>query len=214
MSAETLLIPFCKMPNVGAAAASAILNAGPKHPVAHVPWRTYSYQPSVFFSLAHSGDCLLLKYFVTEQNIRATVTQVNGPVWEDSCVECFLAFDETGYYNFEFNCIGTALVGFGRAKSNRQLLPESLVKTLLFQAQLRNTADGEIQWELTVVIPLAVFLYHPLSSLHGRSCRVNFFKCGDRLPKPHYLSWKNIVCEEPDFHRPEAFGAAQFGAET
>jgi len=41
------------------------------------------------------------------------------------------------------------------------------------------------------------------------SMMANFYKCGDGLSKPHYLSWKPIVAEKPDFHRPEFFSTIE-----
>ena len=42
--------------------------------------------------------------------ILQTAQENNSPVWEDSCVEFFVQIPgEKYYYNFEFNCIGTAL---------------------------------------------------------------------------------------------------------
>jgi hypothetical protein len=38
----------------------------------------------------------------------------------------------------------------------------------------------------------------------------NFYKCGDELPTPHFLSWNPIEWKEPSFHRPEQFGKLIF----
>ena len=32
--------------------------------------------------------------------------------------------------------------------------------------------------------------------------KANFYKCGDKLPVPHFLSWKPINVPAPDFHLP------------
>lgn len=47
-------------------------------------------------------------------------------------------------------------------------------------------------------------------SSNGQNAGVNFYKCGDDLPKPHYLCWNPIKSETPDFHLPEFFGNAIF----
>ncbi|MGH2565575.1 MAG: carbohydrate-binding family 9-like protein, partial [Ginsengibacter sp.] len=41
-------------------------------------------------------------------------------------------------------------------------------------------------------------------------CKVNFYKCGDKLPKPHFLTWNTVETEDPDFHAPEYFGSMEF----
>ena len=43
------------------------------------------------------------------------------------------------------------------------------------------------------------FLSMPLPGLDGMSIRANFYKCGDELQKPHFLSWNPIKIEKPDF---------------
>jgi hypothetical protein len=57
-------------------------------------------------------------------------------------------------------------------------------------------------WELALVIPASTFGLETFSGLHARG---NFYKCGDRLPVPHYVSWAPIATPKPDFHRPEYF---------
>ena len=38
----------------------------------------------------------------------------------------------------------------------------------------------------------------------------NFYKCGDMLSKPHFLSWNPIDTPSPDFHVPASFGLLTF----
>ena len=55
---------------------------------------------------------------------------------------------------------------------------------------------------LALDIPASTF---GLETFAGLQARGNFYKCGDRLPVPHYLSWAPIGTPKPDFHRPEYF---------
>lgn len=57
---------------------------------------------------------ILLEYTVAEDYIRAMAKEDNGPVWEDSCVEMFITFDNLNYYNIECNCCGKVLLACGR----------------------------------------------------------------------------------------------------
>ncbi len=188
---------------------SLFLNNLEKHSLEFTPWPVYPYKPKVRFSIAYSANSILLKYYVEEEFIKASAGNINGYVWEDSCVEFFINFDGKAYYNLEFNCIGTPLVGYGTNKSDRELLPEAIIKEVRFQSSIRNSGDL-VHWELTVVIPLKLFIHHQLTSLAGKGCRVNFYKCGDALPEPHFLSWSDIQSGEPNFHLPEFFGGALF----
>lgn len=191
---------------------SSILDQGECYVIERTPWALFSYKPQVSFSIAHTDDCIFLKYYVKEKAIRIVHYEDNSPVHEDSCVEFFVAFDgDQQYYNLEFNCAGTCLVGHGK-NSDRRVIEKEMIHKIRRQSVIQTVTDQEnnINWELTLVIPLAIFVDHPISNLKGQRCRVNFYKCGDLLPEPHFLAWKNIDSESPNFHLPEFFGAMHF----
>jgi Carbohydrate-binding family 9 len=178
----------------------------------YAPWNdTYPYKPVVSFSIAYSQSAIYIKFNVEERSVRAATTEINGPVWEDSCVEFFISFDGKYYYNFEFNCTGTALVGYGSSKTERRLLPAPLIQTIGTYCLIRNKSGDENKyWELTLHIPMQVFLHSSIDSLKGRQCLANFYKCGDLLPEPHFICWKNVDSAEPNFHLLHCFGILDF----
>lgn len=188
-----------------------VLNALSKQSIAEVPWKTFPYKPAVQFVMAYQDGYLFLKYYVAEKAIRAVANQVNGKVWEDSCVEFFISFDDAAYYNLEFNCIGTTLVGFGPSKTERNKLPAPIVEQITTRAAItRQQGHKAVQWELTIVIPFTSFIHHQPLTLSGRQCRANFYKCGDLLPDPHFIAWSGINTTEPNFHVPASFGHLHF----
>lgn len=191
---------------------SFLLDSVHRNVLNQVPWPQYNYLPCVHFAIAYGTDCIFLKYYINEKFIRAAHGAVNTAVYKDTCVEFFISFeDEKAYYNFEFNCIGAMLVGNGETKANRALLPELLISQIKYQSVINNDQPGtDVHWELTVVIPFTLFCYHKLYALDGKKCRVNFYKCGDNLPTPHFITWSNITWPEPNFHLPEFFGTLQF----
>lgn len=191
---------------------SFFLDSAKRNSLNQTPWAGYDYLPEVDFAIAYGRDGVFLKYYVNEKSVRAVNSNINGAVWEDSCVEFFISFEnESAYYNFEFNCIGTALVGFGESKSDRALLPDALISQLKYQSVINNEQPGgDIHWELTIAIPFTLFCHHQLNELKGKKCRANFYKCGDLLPMPHFVSWSNIQAPEPNFHLPEFFGSLLF----
>jgi hypothetical protein len=194
-------------------AIAAMLSNVEKQQLSYAPWfDRYPYKPEVQFAIAYGPDSLFLQYAVKEKVIQAAHGIINAPVYQDSCVEFFLGFDEGDtYYNFEFNPIGTVLAGFGKGRANRELLPEAVLDKISFQAVIvKEKSESLVKWQLTVSIPFQVFLFHPLTSLQGQKCRANFYKCGDHLPQPHFLSWSAIQSDEPDFHLPQFFGALLF----
>ena len=75
-----------------------------------------------------------------------------------------------------------------------------------FGARAEQTA-----WELALVIPATVFSKYPICLEEGGRLRANFYKCGDDLPVPHFVSWNPITTEKPNFHRPECFGELVLG---
>lgn len=188
-----------------------LLDTLEKQPLQFAPWPEFAAMSKVSFTIAHDESNIFLKYFVEEKYIRAENILPNSPVYEDSCVEFFISFDEgANYYNFEFNCIGTALVGYGPAKENRQLLDTNLIDNLKTKSTINSESGKGAKWELTIIIPLSTFVNNIISELKNLSCRANFYKCGDLLPEPHFISWSNIKAETPNFHLPEFFGRLVF----
>ena len=207
-----LEIPYLDSPD-NAQAVSTALDEQPQQALNNAPWAAaYPYKPEVFFAIAHGDSAVYLKFYVSENATQALHTRINEPVYKDSCVEFFVAFDnEDNYYNFEFNCAGNCLVGFGAGRDNRTLLPVNIIKQIKTETSMvTQDTDAPITWQLTVVIPFEAFHYHHIISLENQTCRANFYKCGDDLPQPHFLSWNNIETTQPDFHRPEFFGKVVF----
>ncbi|MBO6237358.1 MAG: hypothetical protein J6N50_01050, partial [Bacteroidales bacterium] len=85
-------------------------------------------------------------------------------------------------------------------------LPEPLLqgirRTSTLGADPFGLREGPCSWEVRLDIPAAVFGLETFDGLHARG---NFYKCGDGLPVPHYLSWAPVGTPRPDFHRPEFF---------
>lgn len=205
-----------KVPKPGLRDVAKKMNeACKKHSIDVTSWKEYDYKPEVKFSIAHNDKEIYLKYFVREKYLRALNTKSNSSVWEDSCVEFFVSPADDGiYYNFEFNCIGTGLIGSGTSRSDHAFLNTRLMDKIRRFPTLESgpfkEKKGDFYWELTITIPVEVFIKHDIRTLGGRKFRANFYKCGDKLTEPHFLSWKKIETEKPDFHRPEYFGVIVF----
>ena len=191
---------------------TAIFSKYKANKIAFEPWPGDGIKPDVNFKIAYGDDAIFLKFCVAEQYYRAFYKQVNDPVYKDCCVEFFIGFGGDGaYYNFEFNAIGTALVGYGTGKE-RELIDPALVRQIKYYPvnKLQFGANLPFYWELVLVIPFAVFSRHRIVSLKGAHCFGNFFKCGNDLPHSHYLCWNNIIADNPEFHLPEYFGKLIF----
>ncbi len=188
-------------------------------PIAHANWSNeFPYCPDVQFRIAYNNLSLFLHYKVTEDSIRAKYGEDNGSVWLDSCVEFFCMPEEDDiYYNFECNCIGTILVGVGKDRDHRERAnAETLGSIQRWSSLGRKTIEetqGPITWEVALIIPFSAFFKHRIRSLQGKQLKVNFYKCGDELQKPHFLSWNHIKLDKPNFHCPEFFGCVNFVSE-
>lgn len=180
-----------------------------------VNWEKFSYKPEVTFKIAHAETEIYLQFQVSERYIRARHLVDNDNVWTDSCVEFFISpQDDSGYYNMEFNCIGTTLIGFGYNKTERERGGIEITGKVRRRPSLGGQAiehrEGEFSWDLTLIIPVSCFFKHQIQSLSGLNARVNFYKCGDELKESHYLSWNPIEFERPNFHLPQYFGSVYF----
>ena len=172
-------------------------------------------QVSAAFSIRHDNSSIYLYYRVEEPQVRAINKGFNSSVWEDSCVEFFIAFDgEKGYYNFEINAIGTLLGAYGPDRHQREWLSEDDLVQVRTSPSLGRmpieNLDEHTTWTLEVNIPVRVLKFSQIDDLAGRDAHCNFYKCGDKLKQPHFLSWKQVILPTPDFHQPRFFGQLSF----
>lgn len=179
------------------------------HHIAHNGWSDdYPYTPKVKFKIAHSDEHVILLYNVEENYIRAKSMQHNEEIWKDSCVEFFVSFDaQRTYYNIEFNALGAGLIGYGSSeKDSRARLNSSLVSTVQTFSQITNLGESK-KWEIILFIPKDLF---EVKIFSRQVFHANFYKCGDELPEPHFLSWNPVASPKPNFHLPQFFGEIQF----
>lgn len=209
---KTLNVPFLEESDSFKELDSGLLSI-PANKIDQVSWPTYSYLPDVSFKIAYTQKNVVLEYSVKEKHLKAIYLKSNDPVYKDSCVEFFISFDKLHYYNFEFNSLGTALVGYGTADRNsRERLPSELIERIITRSVV-NTGKkkGEDnEWTLQLQIPFALFYNDAIKSLKGVRATANFYKCGDDLPEPHFVSWNKIEAIKPNFHLPQYFGEIEF----
>jgi len=173
----------------------------------HVCWPAeFPYKPSVKLMLAHTSESILVRFDVCEDNAKAVTTESNGPVWEDSCVEFFVKVPgDTHYFNFETNCIGVGLAARRTGRSDASHFSEEQMSRIIHRSSLPLQPidqHGDCKWSIELEVPF--------SSLGIEACpeylEANFYKCGDKTEKTHFLSWNPVLTPTPDFHRPEYFG--------
>ena len=178
-------------------------------------WEEFPYRPEVTVQIAYNENELFLQYHVSEQSVKAEITKSNGRVWTDSCVEFFLSPEgNDDYYNLEMNCIGTALLGFRKKGEEAIHATGEQISTIRRISSLGDLPFPEnkklTEWTITMAIPWNVFFKHNLNPVSGKKMRGNFYKCGDELSVPHFISWTKIKTEKPSFHEPAFFGGLEF----
>ena len=179
-----------------------------------INWPQYDYAPKVKLLLGYGNKELYLKFIVDDKYFVARNTETNQNIYEDSCVEFFVAPSDDGYYNFEINAIGACLMGFGPSKEERPRVNPKIVSKIRrlpsFGKKAQEEEIRDVLWNIVIAVPLSVFFKHQIKDLSGCQFKTNFYKCGNLLSVPHYLSWNPIKTEKPNFHKPEYFGTMVF----
>ena len=184
------------------------------NPIDNVCWaEDYPYAPKVKFRIAHTGNFILINYRVVEKAVRAVAETDNGNVWEDSCCEFFFSPSaDNMYYNIESNCAGKILFASGNTRHDRKRYPLDFVSKIDRWSSLGDGVFDERSisepWEMCLAIPVSMF--EGVGQLSGMTSHANFYKCGDKLSTPHFLSWNLVETEKPDYHRPDYFGEIIF----
>ncbi|MBQ3673915.1 MAG: hypothetical protein II928_05555 [Paludibacteraceae bacterium] len=176
-----------------------------------VNWPEYSYCPEASVEVSNDHEYLHLCYNVRGEQLRAVTTEDQGPVWEDSCVEFFCQVPgEKHYMNFECNCIGAMVASrrLGRAEDVCPLSAEEMQQIerhCSFPHEQIEERDGVFSWSVELRIPLSL-IFRNSAPVFPQELKVNFYKCGDKTKKPHFVSWNPIKLTKPDFHCPQFFG--------
>lgn len=172
------------------------------------PWGR-DYMPKTNASVIlweQGGSGIIVRMECMEKNPEAKHEKNDAPVYEDSCLECFLNFDPDNtdaYINLEANANGVLLCEYGKGREDRIKL--SQMQCAPPAVQVKRLED---RWICYFIIPMQTIhsLYGKLWFLPGDKIRGNFYKCGGKTAHPHYGSWCPIDSQQPDFHRPDCFG--------
>ncbi|MDR2887193.1 MAG: hypothetical protein LBV26_04200 [Bacteroidales bacterium] len=197
------------------AISAALEDQAEKHKIDVINWKGYSYKPEVNFFIAYGEKELYLKYIIAEDCFKAEKIETNQMVCEDSCVEFFVSPGNDGiYYNFEFNGIGTVLLGTGTCRENSTCANPEIISKIRRKSSVGvnpvKEKSGRFEWNIVIAIPFEVFFHHRVEKLCGKTFRANFYKCGDMLSMPHYITWNPVETKNPDYHQPSYFGILKF----
>ena len=182
------------------------------------PWPDGGTALSATLRACYDDEALYLQYRVTDDHVLATRRNLNGPVWKDSCVELFVSphADRPHYLNFEANCLGDFLLGYGPDREHRRLVSQRVadaiqVETSIPGLEAISSATPE-EWWLVAELPfeaLGAFVGKDVSPTTDATWRANAYCCRGE-PSPRFVAWNPIDAPAPNFHRPTNFGQFMF----
>ncbi len=164
------------------------------------------YTPRAYAQLAMvNGKGFALKMTAFEQDPLVRYHNYGDPVYTDSCLEFFVSFSNRSplYMNFEMNSAGAYLSAVRTERKNKTSI-DRLTDTM--PKVTAGKADGAWTVEALFSFKTVRDLFGDCPFGNGYIFHGNFYKCGDETAVPHFGSWSPVLCEKPDFHRPEYFG--------
>jgi hypothetical protein len=185
--------------------------------------RGSDHRPRTQVRLLHDGESIAIMFHVEDRYVVAKHTAYQSPTHLDSCVEFFVRpAGAPGYFNFEFNAIGTLLLWYvekprgrdGQFQKYSEVSPE-LAKRIAVHASLTGPIETELEqpvtWTVSYRVPKSLFeAYTGIpDSLGGYTWSGNFYKCADASSHPHWGYWADVG-DKLDFHQPAQFGVIRF----
>lgn len=169
------------------------------------------YRPASFAQLcAVRGEGIFVRMWSCESPIRAVAAKRDDPVYQDSCLECFLnpfPAQQNSYINFEMNPNGVFLTEFGSEREGRERLSRLTEQSPSVTPFTLPSPQGDA-WGVLLFVPceLVESLYHQPFSIAPAAMAGNFYKCGDETAHPHFGAYFPVGSAELGFHNPQCFG--------
>ncbi|MGV3556561.1 carbohydrate-binding family 9-like protein [Larkinella arboricola] len=178
------------------------------------------FTPETEAKLLYDDNNIYLIFKVNDQFVKSTVTEYNGNVSGDSCVEFFFAPDSDKplhYFNLEVNAGGTPLIFYvTKPWTEYTKLEAKSIDQIEIAHSLPKVIDPErsepVTWTIECRIPFSVLKQFSNVTVPkpGAVWKANFYKTGSRTSNPHWLTWSFVDHPKPNFHLPEFFGKILF----
>ena len=168
---------------------------------------------TAYAQICYTEDALQVRLTADEPEILRIENDPLGMPCMDSCLEFFFCpmVDDIRYFNFEFNPNACMFLGFGPSIDDlTRLIPIENQKEELFAPEVSFHEGG---WSVCFRVPYAFIrrFIPEFTAAPGKAIRANFYKCGERLQKPHSLAWCMVAREGRSiFHTPQQFGTLYF----
>lgn len=148
------------------------------------------------------GADLCVRFDGRDDGVVASLTDRDGPLWQEDVFEVFLSPEDPPrlYYEFEVNPLGTL---FDARVTSPDLARATMrVETAWDCAGFAaRVTRGPGRWSASLRIPLPALCAGPVPA----TWRANFFRI-DRSEADEYSSWAPTLADPPDFHVPRKFG--------
>lgn len=183
------------------------------------PWYQQGDKQPTAARVLYDDAAIYVQFQCTDRHIYSRTTELNGPVYKDSCVEFFAMVQpdvEPDYFNFEANCCGVFHVGFGPGRKDRNLISPELASQIEVAGSepgpTRDESPNDANWWLAARLPfdtLGRFTGRAIAPKPADRWRANFYRIGGKTDVQH-ACWNRIEVPRADFHRPEYFGQVIF----
>ena len=178
------------------------------------------FTPDVQSKMMYDQNNLYVIFEVKDRFVKSVITEYNGPVSTDSCVEFFFSPDSEfplRYFNLEVNAGGTPLMFYiTKPMSERKTLTTDELQQIQIAHSLPAKVDPEITepvtWTIECRIPVALLNKYAnvTQPAKGVVWKANFYKTGSKTSSPNYLTWSFVDNTRPNFHLPQFFGTLVF----
>lgn len=179
-----------------------------------------SFIPTTHVKMLYDNDNLYVIFHVEDRYVRIVTNTINGPVWNDACVEFFFSPDTLyplWYFNLEVTGGGTPLMHYNLIPFTDVTKLDTLdIATIEIAHSLPEIVDPEIKdsitWTLEYSLPLDLLKKYSNLTVpkQGVKWRANFYKTATTNSNPHYITWNFVDNPKPNFHLPEFFGTIVF----
>lgn len=169
-------------------------------------WGTDAYDKPVYAQIAYDEEGFTVRFTIGESNPLRDKKNHFESVCQDSCVEFFVNFlpEQSDYYmNFEVNAAGAMNVSYRLDRYKSTYLLKEEVESFDITPVI-----AEDHWTVTYKVGYDfIRKYYPGFDINSAEyVKCNMYKCGDLTEMRHYVTYFEIGCEKPDYHRPEYFG--------
>ena len=186
-------------------ASAPIWDRVPVGAIGHYHWESDTpYRPKSFFQLCFvKNKGVFARLWSDETDLRAVCTDRDDPIWEDSCLECFLQpVPGGGYLNVEMNPRGVFLAQWGKGRDDRVF-----TKALTDLSPVATPFAVSGGWGVELFVPCGLveaLSGQPFAAGEGQY-HFCCFKCGDKTAHPHFASFAPMGENPPGFHNPAHF---------